>query len=197
MQVNRRFLALFISTIVALLLVSFPLSAQSRLTEQAKLAIDGIGPIRVGMTIAQAEKSAGVQLVEKGARAGSGGCYFLSSKSGPADLGFMVISNREDERIDRTRDRIARVDVYRNSRITTVSGAKIGDTEARIKSLYAGKIQVTPHKYTRDQGGRYLTFVPSDAADRNYRLIFETLNGRVTRFRSGKLPEVEFVEGCA
>ncbi|MBD2021830.1 hypothetical protein H6F43_16740 [Leptolyngbya sp. FACHB-36] len=197
MQFNRRFLALFISTIVALLLISFPLSAQSRLTEQSKLAIDGIGPIRIGMTIAQAEKSAGVQLVEKGARAGSGGCYFLSSKSGPADLGFMVISNREDERIDRTRDRIARVDVYRSSRITTVSGAKIGDTEARVKSLYAGRIQVMPHKYTGDRGGRYLTFVPNDAADRNYRLVFETLNGRVTLFRSGKLPEVEFVEGCA
>jgi hypothetical protein len=44
-------------------------------------------------------------------------------------------------------DRIAKVDVWKNKSITTLSGAKIGDTEAKIKSLYPGQIQVTPHKY--------------------------------------------------
>ena len=67
---------------------------------------------------------------------------------------------------------IARVDIYGNSRITTVRGAKIGDSEDRIKSLYPGQIRVTPHEYVR--GGHYLTFVPRDASDRQYRLVFET-----------------------
>jgi hypothetical protein len=40
--------------------------------------------------------------------------------------------------------------------------------------------------------------VPNDNADRNYRLVFETNeNGVVTMFRSGKLSEVTWVEGCA
>lgn len=47
------------------------------------------------------------------------------------------------------------------------------------------------------QNGKYLTFVPKDATDKNYRLIFETSKNRVTRFRSGKLPEVEYIEGCS
>ncbi|HEY9825579.1 MAG TPA: hypothetical protein V6D19_09035 [Stenomitos sp.] len=174
-----------------------PLSAQPQLSEQSKLVIDGIGPIRVGMTVAEAEQSSGIQLKEQGGRAGNGSCYYLRPQSGPQGLGFMVISNRADQRIVRTQDRIARVDVYRDSRITTLSGAKIGDTEAQVRALYPGRIQETPHKYTSDQGGHYLTYVPKDAADQNYRLIFETLNGRITAFRAGKRPEVDFVEGCA
>ncbi len=197
MQRQRTLLALFVGTILAISLVAVPIFAQAQLTERSKVAINGIGPIRIGMTVAEAEKSAGIQLVEKGARAGMGGCYALVPKAKPQNLGLMVISNREDNRIVRTQDRIARVDIYKGSSITTVSGAKVGDTEARIKSLYPGQIRVTPHQYTGRSGGHYLTLVPKDASDSNYRVIFETLNGRVTQFRSGKLPEVEFVEGCA
>src|SRR5919199_1484434 len=96
--------------------------------------------------------------------------------------GFMVISGQ-----------IARVDIYGNSRITTISGAKIGDSEDRIKSLYA--VRITPHEYVR--GGHYLTFIPTDTSDRQYRMVFETDGKRVKLIRSGRLPEVEYVEGCA
>lgn len=81
------------------------------------------------------------------------------------------------------------------SRVTSLSGAKIGDTEARIKSLYPGQIEVTPHKYLSN--GHYLTFVPKNSQDQANRLIFETDGSRVTAFRSGKLPEVSWVEGCS
>jgi hypothetical protein len=192
-----KFLVVLVATVFTLLFVAMPIFAQPQLTEQSKVFINGIGPIRVGMTVAEAESSAKVKLVEKGGRAGIGGCYSLHPQSGPQNLSLMVISNREDNRIVRNQDRIARVDVYKGSRITTLSGAKVGDTEAQIKALYPGQIKVTPHHYTAQQGGHYLTLMPKDAVDRDYRLVFETLGGRVTQFRSGKLPEVEFVEGCA
>lgn len=193
MRHSLRLLGFFVGTIAIFLLLNLPLHAQAQLTEQSKLAIDGIGPIRVGMTVAQAEDSARTQLVG----GGEGSCYHLRPQSEPQGLALMVISDRQDGRRDRDQDRIARVDVYPGSRVTTLSGAKIGDTEEQIQSLYPGRIQVSPHNYTGYRGGHYLTFVPQDEADRNYRLVFETLKGRVTTFRSGKLPEVEFVEGCA
>jgi hypothetical protein len=191
-----RFFVVVLGSILAIAFLHSPLLAQSQLTEQSKLAIDGIGPIRVGMTVAQAEKSANVTLIEKGGRAGTS-CYYLWPKTGPENLSLMVISPREENRILRNQDRIARVDIFSNSPVTTLRGAKIGDTEAHIKALYPGQIKTTPHEYTGSQGGHYLTFVPKDAADKDYRIVFETLKGRVTQFRSGKLPEVEYVEGCA
>ena len=192
----NKFFGLVVGSIFAIACLTSPLLAQPQLTAQSKLTIDGIGPIRVGMTVAQAEKSANVTLVEKGGRAGTS-CYHLWPTTGPQGLGFMVISPREEKQILRNQDRIARVDVFNDSRITTPRGAKIGNTEAQIKALYPGQIQVTPHQYTGSQGGHYLTFIPKDAADKNYRIVFETLKDRVTQFRSGKLPEVEYVEGCA
>ena len=194
MRYSIRLLGFFIGTIAVFLLLNLPLHAQSQLTEQSKLVIDGIGPIQVGMTVAQAEDSARIQLVGGGE---GESCYHLRPQSGPQGLAFMVIGDRQGGRRDRDQDRIARVDVFPGSRVTTLRGAKIGDSEDQIQPLYPGQIQVSPHNYTAYRGGHYLTFVPQDEADRNYRIVFETLKGRVTTFRSGKLPEVEFVEGCA
>ena len=167
-------------------LILFPLSvvsvnAQSKLTNQSKVFINGMGPVRVGMTVAEASRAAGTRLVALGDR-GDSSCFYVKPQSQPNDFGFMVIN-----------DRISRVDIIKGG-VTTLKGAKIGDTEARIKSLYPGQIKVTPHKYTN---GHYLTFVPKDRSDRNYRVVFETDGDRVTQFRSGKLPEVEWVEGCS
>ena len=196
MSQRHSFSSVSMSLLITLAL-GLPSMAQPQLTEQSKVFIDGIGPIRAGMTIAEAEASAQVQLVERGVRVGLGSCYYLWPKTGPDNLGFMISSSSEGTKIDRKRDRIARVDVMAGSKITTPSGAKIGDTEARIKALYLGHIQVAPHQYTARAGGHYLIFTPKDRVDQNYRIIFETLNGKVTRFRAGKLPEVAFVEGCA
>jgi hypothetical protein len=161
-------------------MVIMPASGQSQLTPTSKVAINGIGPIRVGMTIQQAEASARTRLLSQGGKLGN--CWYVKPQGGPRDISFMVISGQ-----------IARVDIDGNSRITTISGAKIGDSEDRIKSLYA--VRITPHEYVR--GGHYLTFIPTDTSDRQYRMVFETDGKRVKLIRAGRLPEVEYVEGCA
>jgi hypothetical protein len=88
---------------------------------------------------------------------------------------------------------LARV-VGRGSAVATVVGARIGDTEARIDSLYRGRVTVQPHKYTN---GHYLVVRSATAADTTHRIIFETDGKVVTRFRSGRMPEVAWVEGCS
>jgi len=154
------------------------------LSEQSKVTIDGIGPVRIGMTLQEAVNSANIPFTLKVGAGVGHQCGFANPLSGPKGLEFMV-----------TNGRIARVDIFRNQKITTLSGAKIGDSEARIKALYPKQITVTPHNYVPK--GHYLTFIPKDAADQKYRLIFETDGQKVTQFRAGQLPEVAFVEGCA
>lgn len=174
-------LIVLVGLFVAGFMLIMPASGQSQLTATSKVTINGIGPIRVGMTIQQAEASARTRLLSEADPVGK--CWFVKPQGGPRDISFMVIAGQ-----------IARVEIYRNSRIATVRGAKIGDSEDRIKSLYPRQIQVTSHAYL--QGGHYLTFVPRNASDRQYRLVFETDGRRVERFRAGRLPEVEYVEGC-
>lgn len=175
--------SILVMSLIIVLCLSNLVTAQAKLSEQSKVFINGIGPIKVGMTVNQASQAAGTKLVQIQSGGEEGGCLYFKPQSEPKGVSFMVTDNK-----------IARVDIQENQRITTGKGAKIGDTETRIKSLYPGQIQVTPHEYV--QKGHYLTFVPKDNVDKNYRLLFETDGTRVTRYRSGKLPEVEFVEGC-
>lgn len=51
---------------------------------------------------------------------------------------------------------------------------------------------VTKHKY--DEAGHYLTL---SAPDRRSAFVLEESKGRITEIRSGLLPSVKYVEGCA
>ncbi|MBD2058000.1 hypothetical protein H6F88_18590 [Oculatella sp. FACHB-28] len=151
------------------------------LSSQSPLTLNGIGPVRVGMTLAEAEQAARVPI--PAADTDDNGCGYTQPQ-GIENLLLMVTDNQ-----------IARVDVVRDSTIRTLNGAGIGNTRAEIEAMYPGQIEVSPHEYV--QGGHYLTYVPTDVSDRNYRIVFETdENDIVTRLRSGKLPEVTWVETC-
>jgi hypothetical protein len=154
-----------------------------KLTEASQLGTNGLGPVLVGMTMDQAEKAAGRKFSRGESGAGTGSCTY-SRPAGMPGVSFMVIDGV-----------IARTDVDKDSQVTTFRGAKVGDSEARIKALYGSQITVEPHQYVRN--GHYLVFTPRDKADRAFRVIFETDGKKVTRFRSGRLPEVSYVEGCA
>ena len=84
--------------------------------------------------------------------------------------------------------KVVRVDVIAPG-IATAGGARVGDTEERVRELYPG-LRVEPHKYT---DGHYL--VVDTVQGR--RLIFETDGARVTRYRAGAVPQVDWVEGCS
>ena len=133
------------------------------------------------MSIAEASSALGAPLgLPEGVDAAA--CSYLRWPGGPDGVSVMV------EHLS-----IARVDV-RSGSMATEAGARIGDPDERIRRLYAGRVTASPHKYTE---GQYLIVTPASPADSAFRLIFETEAGRVTRYRSGKLPQVEYVEGCS
>ncbi|MBT8217627.1 MAG: hypothetical protein HKN74_08945 [Acidimicrobiia bacterium] len=142
----------------------------------------GLGAIRIGMNPQEANIAAGFGLTVDFFVDDT--CYYLLPEPVLENVGFMV-----------SNDTIARVDIFPGSNITTRSGARIGMTEAQIIDLFGDKIETSPHPYVT--GGKYLTFVPVDEIDKNFRVIFETNEaGVVTSYRSGRLPEVGWIEGC-
>jgi hypothetical protein len=86
--------------------------------------------------------------------------------------------------------RIVRVET-RDKAFRTVSGAHVGDTEARVRALYGKRLEVTRHKY--DENGRYFIV---RSADRRRALVLETDGKIVVFIRAGLLPAAEYVEGC-
>jgi hypothetical protein len=109
------------------------------------------------------------------------GCAYVAVRGAPDSVRFMVESRL-----------LVRIDVVGGS-TPTAEGAKIGDTERRILERYP-QARRTPHKYT--QGFFYLVAMPNAPADTLHRYVFETDGQRVTRYRAGVFPPVEYVEGC-
>jgi len=170
----------------------------------AKVTTQGFGPIRVGMTVEEASQASGTQLVALDGKAPyvKETCSYVKLPDGPNGLELMLNYNRivrVDLSSQITKDINGRpqlVDVTQEIRqISTQSGARIGDTEAQIKGLYPGQLEISRHKYIPE--GHVMTFIPKDAEDSNYRLIFETDGNRVMYIRAGRLPEVEWVERCS
>ncbi len=110
-------------------------------------------------------------------------CEYAAWKNGPPGVGVMIASGI-----------VARVDVN-DSAITTANGAKIGDTEDRIRELYGARVTSQPHKY--DDRGHYLIIAPLSPADSAFRIVFETDGKTVKTFRAGRRPQVEYIEGCS
>lgn len=140
----------------------------------------GIGKLRAGMTVGEARAVLPTFTVSD---AGDGtACTYARVDGLPTGVGVMVEGGK-----------VARVEVRRGN-VATSAGARIGDSEERIKSLYPKQVSVSPHKYT---DGHYLTVVPASKADSAYRIIFETDGKKVVNFRAGIRPQVEYVEGCS
>jgi hypothetical protein len=139
----------------------------------------GLGALRIGMSIAEATAALGGALVIP-VEYDTTECDYATWRGGPRGVHVMIDQGR-----------IARVEVD-STGVATAAGARVGDTEERIQRLYPGRVTVTPHKY---EDGRYLTV--NAVGDGGAAIVFETSKGRVTRYRAGRRPAVEYVEGCS
>ncbi|HLA14476.1 MAG TPA: hypothetical protein VJZ25_05575 [Gemmatimonadaceae bacterium] len=142
---------------------------------------DGLGQVQIGMQLSEA--------VDMGLLSENPNlkpeCDYVFPAVGagiPEGVSVMVVHGR-----------IARIDVDTGV-VTTEEGAKVGDTEERLRSLYGDDARVTPHKYIAK--GHYFT-VAGDSASAGKALVFETDGQQVERFRAGRMPEVGWVEACS
>lgn len=141
---------------------------------------DGYGDMTFGLAANEMENAWGGELNRLGAEGDT--CYFMTPKwvKAPAELAFMV----EDGKFVRVGTE--------NAKLAAPGGGKIGMTIAQIEALYPGRVQQQPHKYT---DGKYLRI--KDTASNNA-LVFETdAAGKVTEWRVGMPPQVDYVEGCS
>jgi hypothetical protein len=129
------------------------------------------------MTLEEASKATGYKFSSDSPDEGSD-CALASSES-LAGLFFMTINGT-----------ISRIDIDASGYATS-EGAKVGDSEATIKKIYAGRVEIEPHKYI---DGHYLNVY---SPDKQRAIVFETDGKKVTQWRIGKIPEVQYVEGCS
>ena len=158
---------------------------------------DGIAPIKIGMTRSDADAATGLHFIHTFLQEicaeliPSPGMGEASEDDYLPGVSLMIVSASSRDLL--LKGKIARVDVYEPG-YRTAAGVGVGSTEAEVKAVYRPFVRVTRHFY--DPDGHYLIVRSPDPALSQYRIVFETDGTRVTSFRAGKLPEVEFVEHC-
>jgi len=137
---------------------------------------DGVGPVKIGMTLAQLNAVLHEKLMKD--PQDDQACFYVNPKGHP-HVSFMIENGK-----------VARIDVQ-NPGISTSSGIRVGDSEARAKQAYGAKLKIDPHKYIDD--GHYLTVRSSDG---HFGIRFETEKGKITTFYAGAHEAIQYVEGC-
>ena len=139
------------------------------------LRMDGLGPLRIGMTFKQANAGLGNRLT----RAPEGNeCRYIAV---PGHSGVALMFDD---------GRLQRVDVGSRS-VRTAKGIAIGDPVSRVMRAYPG-VEASAHKYV--DGEQYLT-VPGPR--QRYGLRFETAQGKISKFYGGTYAAVQLVERCS
>ena len=114
-----------------------------------------------------------------------GGCYYLMPQP-RSQQGYRVAFMFEG-------GTFVRMDVDAPD-IEAPGGGRVGMQAQDIQRLYAGHVQVQPHKYV--EGGQNLRIPNPDGGTGV--VLFETdASGRVTAWRIGEPPQVDYVEGCS
>jgi hypothetical protein len=159
--------------------------------EQAKVAAPddrqwpltprGFGPLVTGITAAGAATATN-GAIRVPAASSPGQCVYAEWRGAPRGLSVMFEGGV-----------LVRIDVTAPG-IATAEGLQVGNSLARADSLYGAVATRRPHKY---EAGEYLIVRPLAPADTVQRLVIELVAGTVKRFRIGRFPPVEYVEGCA
>ena len=147
------------------------------LSNRSTVSTVGLDEVQFGMTVADAQKAAGTVLVPAGP---TGACYHVVPHDAPEGIVFLVHSGT-----------IERVDIN-SGPITTRSGVGVGSPESMVTDLFGDRIE----REVRVDGTVDLVFVPRDAGDQNYRVVFNISDGAVRAYKSGRLPMVMLDTGC-
>ncbi|XDD41705.1 hypothetical protein AB3N58_10325 [Leptospira sp. WS60.C2] len=150
---------------------------------QAKIHLRGLGNLRIGQSIKEIQKkyqiSSNQSVVEND-------CIFYNIKGlDNVDLMFTGSS--------KTSLKLTRIYIS-NTKLSTISNIGIGDSLEKAKSTYKGKIKEEREHYNNTI--RYI-FIPSDSQDKNYGIIFDSDDEKITSISVGQYPELHLVEGCS
>jgi hypothetical protein len=146
------------------------------LTDDVEVSTVGIGDVRFGMTVEEAQEAAGTELERQDG--GTETCWVVVPREAPEGVSFVV----QDGKVER-------VDIAAAG-VETPSGAGVGMSQSELEALFPDRLQGVDVL-----GGRQYTFVPNDPGEADLRIIFLTDGNQVVSYKAGRTPLVE-APGC-
>lgn len=167
--------------------------------EVTAITPEGFGPVRIGMTEAEALRALGAGWSADQGAGDAAACHYIGRGQDGAEFeAYMVEAGRvTNATVQNDAPTAGRVS------IVTDRGVGLGSTEAQVRAAYPG-IEVEPHRYN-ERPASYFTFwvrgAPSTpggqpAADARGIQFVTNAERVVTSIQAGG-PSILYVEGCA
>lgn len=157
----------------------------------------GLGPVRIGMTVSQAEKA-------------------LGAKFKPLDTsdGFSAESCWQTRRLDDPDPAVTymvwygkivsiAIHLYNKEEnwktvppFATAEGVRIGTDDAQVREAYGNSLSVRPHPQANDDKDDTMLVMIALTKNKRNGLAFETANKKVFKFRAGIPKAITLTEGC-
>jgi hypothetical protein len=165
----------------ALLLALTAAAAAAAPPPQWRLTVDGLGPVRIGMTRKQVEAALHTRLKGEPIE-DEKSCIEMVPVGRDQGLWFMFEEYK-----------LTRISIGQPSRVTTAKGIGVGASADQVKRAYGRRLKIEPHHY-EDRPAEYLTYwtVPGKRGVR-----FETDGKRRVQTIHAGTSSIEYVEGCA
>lgn len=149
--------------------------ADAAFTASSKITTAGLDEVFFGMTPEAAAASASTSWVGLPPTGSWPSCFAVTPSNGPDGISFWVNSGT-----------IERVNISHPA-IRTRSGFGVGTPLADLQNGIGEQLSVTDF----GDGTQTAEFIPSDAGDAQFRIIFDLSGGEVFRFRSGRVGVVD------
>jgi hypothetical protein len=153
-------------------------TAAVRLGATSRLRVDGVGPVRFGMSVDEARRVAGVP---------------VQAIDGPYCRGFRTTGGAPVEVLAEASESINLV-IVADPPIATQSGIAVGSPRADVLAAYPGQVEVRPGA----PGPHWIVYRARDPALAAFSLVFQIDGGgRVQTMKAGVRERAEADENCA
>lgn len=163
------------------------------------LTFAGLGPVKIGMTVVQAEKAldAKMRAFDPSDRTAAQACWYTRRTDGIDQQIAYMVWNTAIVRIDIQNHAPGQTEVSVPV-VATEEGIRIGSSEDDVKKQYGSRLVIAPHRYGGQDDHTLTVFGPTFAGtgQRNG-ILFETWDGKVSTFRAGTPEAIALVEGCS
>jgi hypothetical protein len=188
---NRSSTGVIRTVALVLCLASVPANAADQI-----LTPRGLGSVKIGMTVAQAEKALGAKLkpLDKTDGVSVESCWETHRTDNPDPaVSYMVWYGKI------VRIAIDRYDKEENWEtvppFATDKGIRIGSADAHVREAYGKSLSVRPHPEANDENDDTMV-VMTVLTNRRSGIAFETGSKKVSTFRAGLAKAIRMTEGC-
>lgn len=150
------------------------------------LTPDGLGPVKVGMTIYQAEKALGAKLRPRDTTFGTDACWHTARSDNTEPVSYKVW-HRTIVSIQTSGDGTI-------SPIATEKGIRVGDSDAKVKAAYGRSLKVRADSQVNEESeASVMTMLKEDEKEG---LVFLTRDGKVVEIRAGLSAPIQAIDDC-